>query len=127
MTASKGIRIVKYKIGDYLPQPPCVKCNSPARFHTKDKDGKVVRWRNYCWDCMKTTRLPKSKRYIFSKGGKCERCGFIPEIQQQLDVNHKDGNHSNNDIKNLETLCSNCHRFVTYRDGYHDGYKYILK
>jgi 5-methylcytosine-specific restriction endonuclease McrA len=43
----------------------------------------------------------------------CERCGFVPEHRCQLDVNHKNGDHSDNRPENLETLCSNCHRLVT--------------
>lgn len=35
----------------------------------------------------------------------CNKC--------QLDVDHIDGNHDNNDISNLKTLCANCHRLKT--------------
>lgn len=40
---------------------------------------------------------------------KCNRCGYDehPEI---LEVHHKDKNRKNNDIKNLEVLCPNCHK-----------------
>jgi len=44
---------------------------------------------------------------------KCFRCGFIPEDSCQLDVDHIDGNHKNNNLENLQTLCSNCHRLKT--------------
>lgn len=39
---------------------------------------------------------------------KCNRCGYnkIPEI---LQVHHKDCNRSNNNLSNLEILCSRCH------------------
>ena len=40
----------------------------------------------------------------------CEKCGFVPVKFCQLDIHHIDGDHKNNDIKNLQTLCSNCHR-----------------
>lgn len=38
----------------------------------------------------------------------CNRCGYdsIPEI---LEVHHKDHNHNNNEVDNLELLCPNCH------------------
>jgi 5-methylcytosine-specific restriction endonuclease McrA len=38
----------------------------------------------------------------------CNRCGYQehPEI---LQAHHIDHNRSNNDIKNLEMLCPNCH------------------
>ena len=32
----------------------------------------------------------------------------------QLDVDHIDGNHENNDIENLQTLCKSCHAFKTW-------------
>lgn len=44
----------------------------------------------------------------------CEECGFIPKHMCQLDVDHIDGNHQNNNIDNLQTLCANCHRLKTY-------------
>jgi 5-methylcytosine-specific restriction endonuclease McrA len=31
----------------------------------------------------------------------------------QLDVDHIDGDHDNNDPENLQTLCANCHRLKT--------------
>lgn len=43
----------------------------------------------------------------------CRRCGFQPEDICQLDVDHIDGNHLNNALDNLQTLCSNCHRLKT--------------
>lgn len=42
---------------------------------------------------------------------KCEKCG-LTEWQDQkipLEVHHKDGNHLNNEMENLELLCPNCH------------------
>lgn len=39
---------------------------------------------------------------------RCVRCGYdVNELA--LDVHHKDHNHSNNDVQNLEILCCNCH------------------
>jgi 5-methylcytosine-specific restriction endonuclease McrA len=37
----------------------------------------------------------------------CNRCGFSDE--RALEVHHKDRDRENNDIANLEVLCSNCH------------------
>lgn len=51
--------------------------------------------------------------YIKHKKLCCESCGFIPEHPCQLDVDHIDGNHHNNDPNNLQTLCANCHRLKT--------------
>lgn len=46
----------------------------------------------------------------------CECCGFIPEDMCQLDVDHIDGDHQNNCVTNLQTLCANCHRLKTKRE-----------
>jgi 5-methylcytosine-specific restriction endonuclease McrA len=37
---------------------------------------------------------------------KCERCGFTGLA---LHIHHKDRNHKNNNLDNLEVLCANCH------------------
>lgn len=48
--------------------------------------------------------------YRQHKKDRCNYCGFIPLHSCQLDVDHIDGNHKNNDSVNLQTLCANCHR-----------------
>lgn len=58
----------------------------------------------------KNRRSTARKRpYTKSKKKTCERCGFVPEDSCQLEVDHIDGNHKNNDLGNLQTLCANCH------------------
>lgn len=59
-------------------------------------------------------RTWNSKGYRKYKKSYCEHCSFIAIHSCQLDVDHIDGNHSNNDISNLQTLCSNCHRLKTF-------------
>lgn len=56
----------------------------------------------------------RRRPYIKMKGPCCESCGFTPVHDCQLDVDHKDGDKSNNDPSNLQTLCANCHRLKTY-------------
>lgn len=51
--------------------------------------------------------------YKTHKIGFCELCGFLPKHACQLDVDHIDGNHLNNELSNLQTLCANCHRLKT--------------
>ena len=46
-------------------------------------------------------------------GTSCECCGFTPEHPAQLDIDHRDGDHKNDDPSNLQTLCANCHRLKT--------------
>jgi 5-methylcytosine-specific restriction endonuclease McrA len=65
-------------------------------------------FKRYCNSC----RYNKNRNY--EKKTFCEKCGFIAEHQMQLDIDHIDGNHENEDVSNLQTLCANCHRLKTY-------------
>lgn len=97
----------------------CVKCgNNPQKSKGNGK------YKPICSPCDKRVnesksrnkRIEKYKRpYITFKKNSCERCGFIPEHSCQLDVDHIDGNHKNNEESNLQTLCANCHRLKTYQ------------
>lgn len=64
----------------------------------------------------KRNHIRYTKPYLAHKKGYCEKCGFIPQHSCQLDVDHKDGDHSNNHIDNLQTLCANCHRLKTHQN-----------
>lgn len=56
-------------------------------------------------------RRSKARRYLRDH---CERCGFVPEHRCQLDVHHRDGDSRNEDPRNFQTLCANCHRLFTH-------------
>ena len=88
-------------------RPICKICNKKKVISSgKTKQG-FTKWSYRCHSC-KNHPHRKHKKQI------CEECGFIPQIPQQLDVDHIDGNHSNNDPSNLKTLCANCHRLKTF-------------
>ena len=100
----------------------CSKCNHPGIFGKKtgSADG-LQYWCNACK--ARSMRNKRSNGFVDVSGNKvyrkfkketCERCGFVPEHRCQLDVDHVDGNHFNNDLNNLQTLCANCHRVKTY-------------
>lgn len=46
-------------------------------------------------------------RLLNARGKMCERCGY--EKYEILQVHHKDKNHANNNLGNLELICPNCH------------------
>lgn len=48
----------------------------------------------------------------------CVRCGY-DRSEFALDVHHKDHDHSNNEISNLEVLCCNCHMIEHRSRGNH--------
>ena len=52
--------------------------------------------------------------YRVHKKDYCEYCNFKALHSCQLDVDHIDGDHANNETDNLQTLCANCHRLKTY-------------
>ena len=91
----------------------CSKCNKEQpveMFYTKN--GR----RKECKDCTKvrTRNWRINSTYLRYKSDRCIKCGFIAEHRCQLDLDHIDGNHSNNEVANLQTLCSNCHRLKTW-------------
>ena len=96
-------------------RPFCKICNlKPAASNGRDRRGNR-RWSRCCSTC-------KYRSYTQHKKKLCEKCGFIPEHSSQLDVDHIDGNASNNDPNNLMTLCANCHRLKTYiNNDWHNG------
>jgi hypothetical protein len=53
----------------------------------------------------------KKRRVKDEQNDKCNRCGLSEwlELPIALEIEHKDGNNSNNSRENLEALCPNCH------------------
>lgn len=101
-------------------QGVCVLCNKNPQ---RSKPGGL--FRPTCRSCerkrfpsskesKRNKRIKETRPYLLHRKNSCERCGFIPEHECQLDVDHIDGNHKNNEVSNLQTLCANCHRLKTY-------------
>lgn len=101
----------------------CVVCGkNPQKKRTKNK------YKPICSSCSKRLYEPGYKILIAKCKDKklrpyrqhvkalCVLCGFTPEHKCQLDVDHIDGNHHNNDPNNLQTLCANCHRLKTHKE-----------
>ena len=60
---------------------------------------------------MLGSRLAKRMIEEGYKEKRCERCGITDWMGMPitLQLHHKDGNHHNNQLDNLEILCPNCH------------------
>ena len=56
----------------------------------------------------------RNKTYKLAKKDTCNNCGLKPEYDIVLDVDHIDGDKTNNSLENLQTLCANCHRVKTH-------------
>ena len=85
---------------------------------------------------------PGDLSYKNEKGCLCEKCprdengvpqcaatfhalGYTEEeYRESLDVNHKNGDHTDNRPENLETLCANMHRAITKREKHSTNLKY---
>jgi ribosomal protein L37E len=92
------------------PRPICRVCsNRYVAINYYNKTTGITHWKNRCVRCVKDAYHPYRKQ----KDTICARCGFQQEHACQMDVDHIDGNHKNNDSANLQTLCANCHRLKT--------------
>ncbi len=67
------------------------------------------------------TQSPKLKRYLLECGmfeAKCVRCELFTWLDEPipLELDHIDGDNTNNELSNLRLLCPNCHaKTSTYR------------
>jgi hypothetical protein len=96
----------------------CSSCDKKAYTSKEAKEKSLISRKQYY-----KTRGYTSRQYTIYKTNCCVMCNFTSEFPCQFDVDHIDGNHNNNEVSNLQTLCANCHRLKTYlnREGI---YKY---
>lgn len=83
---------------------PLCGCGNLAEMQGRNKNGNRM-YRKRCTTCRR-----KGQRV---KGDHCQLCNFVPIDTIQLDIDHIDGDPSNNNPDNLQTLCANCHRLKT--------------
>jgi hypothetical protein len=95
--------------------------NSPINFHEQQYKNNVELWiagKIPGFKCRTFQIKRFVRRFLFEKAdNKCMKCGW-DEIHSvtgncPLEVNHIDGNASNDRPENLELLCPNCHS-LTY-------------
>ena len=116
----------------------CINCNKVTKQQKYSSSGKycsitcqqnyqhkqyIARWKDGIEDGIsgaKGTRRP-IKAYIFEKyGSKCVECGWGEKHPTDgripLEVDHIDGDYTNNKEENLRLLCPNCHSLTpTYK------------
>lgn len=107
-----------------MERPSCSigDCCNPVKYNGYNVDG-TRRYHKMCSqhcknkykDSWKPEVWPQKTYGEYLKLPYCEYCGFTAEHTCQLDVDHKDGNHQNNSLDNLQTLCANCHRLKTWK------------
>jgi 5-methylcytosine-specific restriction endonuclease McrA len=105
-----------------MDRPLCNVCNiKKTRISDYRKDGSI-RFKKKCDKCSpnykkklaRKAELKRTRKYGgYHKKSFCEYCSFKALDSCQLDVDHIDGNHKNNNLDNLQTLCANCHRLKT--------------
>lgn len=105
----KDIGFVEDKVGTKgiggSVKPGLCACGDPRASKGLDEKGRR-RYRTQCYKC-----LYKSK--AVQKDTKCKICQVEPEDKKQLHLDHIDGDRSNNSLKNLQTLCVECHKYKT--------------
>jgi hypothetical protein len=109
----------------------CLICGrNPVAIAGKTSTGRL-RFKRRCEECIKRSRAVRLNSFrdhiLKHKKSKCEECGFEAQHPCQLDVDHVDGNRENSDPSNLRTLCANCHRLKTQRNGDHKFFKTRLE
>jgi 5-methylcytosine-specific restriction endonuclease McrA len=102
----------------------CAVCGPSVRVkesYTK-KQGQKQHYR--CYRQFKVGKMLSERPYKIHQKDYCEnvRCTATIEEECQLTVDHIDGDHSNNEISNLMTLCVNCHALKTQQNNYFNSY-----
>jgi hypothetical protein len=104
-------KIPRKKESTYV-QGICVLCETNKQAHRGGG-----RYRAICNTCHFKRHEIISNDKLFKqsiKSDTCNECGFVAKHHIQMDIDHIDGNPKNNSPENLQTLCSNCHRYKTF-------------
>lgn len=97
------------------PKKSCERCGTSLqrKLHGKRlEDFSVFARRRFCsLSCANSkavlTMSGCRSRARKLRGPRCEACGY----QHYLHAHHKDGDFTNNDPTNIQTLCTHCHNF----------------
>lgn len=82
-----------------------------------NRDERLKDWNTY-------TRANRVKKHLIKERGHvCENCKNTHWLDNliPLEIHHKDGNRTNNDVSNLELNCANCHSLTKgFRNRLHE-------
>lgn len=121
-------------------RPTCINhgCEKLATYSHKDVNGNK-RWRIHCGHCQGASygKREHAKGVTPYKTGICNNIdshlGFmcpviwamVPEDAKGMtEVDHIDGDHTNNHKDNLDELCVFCHKIKGQRNGDYRGHRY---
>ena len=106
-------------------RPTCINkgCKKPVTYSFKQEDG-THRWRPVCGHCAKaqTGKQPYARGVTPYRTGICENqsgdLGFkcpvnhklLPKDLQLTEIDHKNGDHTDNRLSNIQELCVVCHK-----------------
>jgi hypothetical protein len=122
-------------------RPICINhgCNKPVTYSHKDTNGNP-RYRIHCGHCQKASYggWPHAPGVTPFKTGKCSNTdghlGFgcmikwtkIPDWAKGMtEIDHIDGDHTNNDPGNLDELCPICHKLKGQLSGDFNNQKHL--
>lgn len=89
----------------------CPKCGEVFKQKRSNQKFCTKKCKHYYYVRVRKKKLQQP--YAKFKKSSCDFCGFKAIDTCQLDIDHIDGNHKNNSLENLQTLCANCHRLKT--------------
>lgn len=85
----------------------CEECGEREKGITGYHADGTARYKAVCHICHKTRF---TRPWLAFRKDECDYCGHRPMFTWSLEVHHRDGDKTNNEEENLDTLCSNCHR-----------------